>query len=382
MLFCSQNHPLLLAGEVPEGCEVVLTRRATAPAGPAVPRSTPPSAGASLLKRAVRGMVPMTAKLAAGTVQDILHCRNLFAGRQLPLLHVNDAGCEPAPVGARMLGVPVVTGTLHALPAYDRGAMPWPRHLLEIVSMQCMDVAIAVSEYTKRAWVDCAHVDPDRVRVIYNGIAALAFRPRRPAGEVREGIGVPAGCPIIGMTARLHPMKGHAYLLRAIPVVIRAVPEVHFVLAGDGELRLELEQAVQRAGLAEQVHILGHRTDVADLTQLYDVAVLPSVSLECLPYTLMEAMALAKPVVATRFSGIPEVVEDGVTGTLVLCRDAKALAAAIIDLLRHPDKARAFGEAGRRRVEEKFTQKRMLDETFALFAELIERKKGRRRRYA
>ena len=116
--------------------------------------------------------------------------------------------------------------------------------------------------------------------------------------------------------------------------------------------------------------------------QVFDVAVLPSVAGECLPYVLMEAMALRKPVVATRFSGIPEEVEDGVTGTLVPLRAPKALAEAVIELLRNPDKARAFGEAGRRRVEERFTQKRMLEETFALFDELIARKSSRQRRAA
>ena len=109
------------------------------------------------------------------------------------------------------------------------------------------------------------------------------------------------------------------------------------------------------------------------MTQLYDVAVLPSVAGECLPYVLMEAMALRKPVVATRFWGIPEEVEDGVTGTLVPLGRPKALAEAVIELLRNPDKARAFGEAGRRRVEVKFTQERMLDETFALYEELLGR---------
>jgi glycosyltransferase involved in cell wall biosynthesis len=140
-----------------------------------------------------------------------------------------------------------------------------------------------------------------------------------------------------------------------------------------------LEQQARDLHVADRVHFMGFRADVADLTQLYDVAVLPSLS-EALGYVLLEAMALRKPVVASRIDGIPEVVEDGVTGTLGPCKDPKALAEAIIDLLKNPGKARAFGDAGRRRVEEKFTQKRMMDETFALFDELLRRKNGRKER--
>ena len=378
-LFCREDHPLLRAGEVPAVCEVVLSQRGGVPEGHAPTTSAPSATGAeaktSSVRRLMRRAVPATAKLAAGMLQEARRFRKLFAGRQLPLLHFNDTGCEAAPLGARMAGVPVLTGTLHALPGYDRPGMAWPRRFLEHASIRCLDVAIGVSEYTKWEWVRRTHVDPDRIRVIHNGIEVAAFVPRRPAAAVRAEIGIPAGCPIIGMTARLHPMKGHVYLLRAMPAVVRAVPDVHLVLAGAGELRRPLEETAAQAGFAERVHFLGHRTDVADVTQIYDVAVLPSVTLECLPYTLMEAMALRKPVVASRFSGIPEVVADGVTGTLVPPRDPKALAVAIVDLLRDPDKARAFGEAGRRRVEEKFTLKRMLDETFALYEELLGRAK-------
>jgi glycosyltransferase involved in cell wall biosynthesis len=130
----------------------------------------------------------------------------------------------------------------------------------------------------------------------------------------------------------------------------------------------------EELGIGGRVHFLGYRTDVADVTQVYDVAVLPSVAGEGLPHAVLEAMALRKPMVASRFSGIPEEVEEGVTGTLVPRGDVKGLAGAIIDLLTNPEKARAFGEAGRRRVEEKFALKRMLDETFALYEELLCRK--------
>jgi glycosyltransferase involved in cell wall biosynthesis len=325
-------------------------------------------------------MAPASLKLLAGTVLEVLHMAALFRRHSVDLLHFNDTGCQPALLAAKLAGTPWVIGTLHSLPRYTPESMDPAHRYIEWVSMRSLDVAIAVSKFTKEAWVRRIRVNPNRIRVIYNGINVAAFRPCNPAEELRVETGVPPRCPVIGVTARLYPLKGHRYLLDAMPQVLSAVPRAHLVVTGDGVLRAALEQQARALRIADRVHFLGFRADVADVTQLYDVAVLPSVSLECLPYALMEAMALRKPVVASRFSGIPEVVDDGVTGTLVPRRDPKALAEAIIDLLKNPDKARAFGEAGRRRVEEKFTQERMLNETFALYDELV-RCRNRRQRH-
>ena len=320
-----------------------------------------------------RHLVPARLKLTFGTARRVLALVGQFSNPRVSLLHLNETGCEPAPIAARLAGVPIIVGTLHALPGYDPDKTDLAHRLIEHTSMRCMDVAIAVSQFTKRAWVERVRIHPDRVRVIYNGIDLDKFAPQHSPAEVRLEIGVPPNVPVIGVTARLHPLKGHKYLLRAMPQILRTVPEAHLILAGGGELRTALENMCIRLGMTERVYFLGHREDVPDITTVYDIAVLPSLS-ECLPYAPIEAMVLQKPVVASDLAGIPEVVDDGVTGTLVSPRDSRALADAIVDLLTHPEKARAFGKAGRRRVEEKFTLDRMLDETFALYDELLARK--------
>jgi glycosyltransferase involved in cell wall biosynthesis len=368
MLFCPPGYRMLREGMLPPGCSAVTDGDAEGPARPPAPDRAPASGGA---RGTAVGLVPRPVRLGLGIGREVARLRRLFRRNPVDVLHFNDTGCEPGPVAARLAGVPVIVGTLHALPGAD--VQDAVRRGLEHVSVRSMDAAIAVSEYTRRAWVERVRVRPERLPVIYNGIDLEAFRPRRGVEEVRREVGLPSGAPVVGVTARLHPMKGHRYLLEAMPRVLAAVPDARLVLAGDGELRPVLERRARALGIAGRVHFLGHRTDVADVTQVYDVAALPSVALECLPYTLMEAMALRKPAVASRFSGIPEVVEDGVTGTLVPPRDPEALAGAVVDLLKQSQKARAFGEAGRRRVEEEFALKRMLDETFALYEELLER---------
>jgi glycosyltransferase involved in cell wall biosynthesis len=372
-LFCRRGYPL--AGD---GVNVVYLDGP--PAGGAV--SSRPAGPRREHGRAWRRAAPRSLRLLAGALGEARRMAAFFRAHPVDLLHFNDTGCEPAVLAARLAGVPAITGTLHVLPSYEPGQSDLAHRCIEQVSMRCLDAAVAVSEFTRQAWLRRTHVDPGRVRVIYNGFDMDAFQPARPQQAVRAKIGVPAGCPVVGMTARLHGMKGHVYLLRALPRVLEAVPDAHVVLAGDGGLRQALEQQARGAGIADRVHFLGHRTDVADVTQVYDLAVLPSVSLETLGYALMEAMVLRKPVVASRFSGIPEVVAEGVTGTLVPPRDPPALAAAIVDLLSDRRKARRFGEAGYRRVKEHFTMRRMLEETFALYQELLRRRRrgGRARR--
>lgn len=370
-LFCPGRYRLLEKGGLPRGCETVLLSKADAATGSPRP-DAPAGAAGGELRGLSRRAVPASLRLAAGTAQEIRRLKAAFGRRPVALLHVNDTGCEPGAVAARLAGVPVVVGALHALPGETAKESDLGHRAVEHVSMRCMDAAIAVSEFTKRAWVERVRLDPRRIRVIHNGIDIEAFRPGRSPEDVRREIGLPPDAAVVGVTARLHPMKGHRHLLEAMPALLRTVPNAHLVLAGDGPLRGELGSLAGRLGVAGRVHFLGHRTDVADVTQTYDVAVLPSVSLETLGYVLMEAMALRKPVVASRFSGIPEVVQDGVTGTLVPRGDAPALAAAIGDLLTDAGKARGFGRAGWRRVRERFSLEKMLRETFALYGELLQ----------
>ena len=373
-LFCC--HDLPLAGNVEQqGGQVVYLDGA----GPAPDRRDGPD-GPAVTGRAWRLAAPRPLRLLAGTAGEVRRMAALFHAQPVDLLHFNDTGCQPVLVAARLAGIPCTTGTLHSLPSSDAADTDAVHRGIECAAMRSLSVAIAPSEFSRRAWLRRTRVRPRRIRVIYNGVDAAAFQPAREPEEVRRELGIPAGAHVIGVTARLHPVKGHAHLLRALPRVVRAVPEAHLLLVGDGPERARLERMAAGEGLRDRVHFAGHRSDVADLTQLYDVNVLPSQS-ESLPYTLIEAMLLGKPAVASRCGGIPELVEDGVNGTLVPPGDEAALAAAITDLLTDPAKAGAYGRAGRRRAEERFTKERMVSETFALYQELLDgRRRGQRRR--
>jgi glycosyltransferase involved in cell wall biosynthesis len=209
-------------------------------------------------------------------------------------------------------------------------------------------------------------VPPDRIRVVHEGV------PDRPAGEgggrLLEELGVPPGAPVVGNVAALTGHKDHGTLLEAAARVKPRRPEARFVIVGDGELRGELAEKARALGVPDTVLFTGFRDDLDRLIPAFTVFCLSS-HMEGLGTSLLDAMAFSRPIVATAAGGIPEVVEDGVTGRVVPPRDPAALADALVDLLGDAALREAMGAAGRRRFEQQFTADRMVDQTLAVYAE-------------
>jgi glycosyltransferase involved in cell wall biosynthesis len=211
-------------------------------------------------------------------------------------------------------------------------------------------------------------VSPDRVRVVHEGVPD---RPPQPGGrEALAELGIPPECQVVGNVAALTDHKDHATLLEAAAQVLKALPETRFLLLGEGELRQRLEEKAHLLGLGERCLFAGFRQDLDRLIPSLSVFCLSS-HLEGLGTSVLDAMAFARPVVATRAGGIPEAVEDGVTGLLVPPRDPAALSQALIRVLSDAPRREAMGAAGRRRFEEHFTADRMVDRTLAAYEELL-----------
>ena len=209
-----------------------------------------------------------------------------------------------------------------------------------------------------------------RLAVIQNGVDVdeVERMERCAAGGSSGRWG--KGNPLVAIVANFFPIKGHRYLIRAIPKVVEAYPETRFVLAGDGESRPAAEALVEQLGVSDRVTFTGEIRDTLDLMRASDLVVLPSLS-EGLPITLIEAMALGRPVVATGVGGIPEVVEDGVTARVVPPRSSAALAGAMLELLDAPDRAKRLGDAAWSVAREKFSAGRMVRRTEELYLELL-----------
>ena len=206
----------------------------------------------------------------------------------------------------------------------------------------------------------------DRVRVVHEGVPD---RPGEPGGrEALRELGVPEGAPVVGNVAALTDHKDQSTLLAAAARVAGRVREAWFVIVGEGELRPRLEARARELGL-ERCVFAGFRSDLDRLIPAFTLFCLSS-QLEGLGTSVLDAMAFGVPVVATSAGGIPEAVVDGVTGRLVPPRDPDALAAALVDALENAARREAWGRAGRRRFEERFTADRMVEATLAVYAEL------------
>jgi glycosyltransferase involved in cell wall biosynthesis len=171
--------------------------------------------------------------------------------------------------------------------------------------------------------------------------------------------------PLIGTVGRLAEQKGQRTLIAAVPAVLERYPDARFVLVGDGELRGELEQLA--GGLP--VDLTGYRRDVPELLASFDVFACPS-RFEGLCVAVLEAQAAGVPVVATPVGGMRETVVPHETGTVVPVDDTAALAAAIVWVLDHRADASALAAEAKRRVSERFSERRMIDETLRLYERL------------
>ncbi len=235
------------------------------------------------------------------------------------------------------------------------------RGLVDRATASRVDAYVAVAEAVAVALVaggappECVHAIPNGVDI--DALRASGSEPLPP---------MPAGRPLIVCAARLEPVKGVEFLVRA---AVR-VPGATLAIAGDGALEGRLREIAVALGMAGRVAFLGRVSPIAPLLAAADVVVLPSLS-EGMPLVALEAMALGRPVVATCVGGIPEVVEDGVTGILVEPRDPQALASAILRLVARPQLARALGEAGEAHVRARYTIACMTDAYVSLIASLV-----------
>jgi glycosyltransferase involved in cell wall biosynthesis len=223
-----------------------------------------------------------------------------------------------------------------------------------------------VAEAQRQYLVDELGYPVDQIRIIHNGVDPAQFDVNTDRGVLAE-LGFADRDPVVGILAALRPEKDHATLLQAARAVIDEMPRARFLVIGDGPTRPQLEALCTELRITPNVHFAGARGDVARLLCAIDVFALSSTT-ECFPIAVLEAMACARPAVCTAVGGIPEIINDGETGYLVLPKDPQQLAARLVSLLSDPQTARRMGRAARDRVEAEFD----LDRSVAAAQQAIE----------
>jgi glycosyltransferase involved in cell wall biosynthesis len=213
-------------------------------------------------------------------------------------------------------------------------------------------------------------ISPARVTCIATGVDLARFHPGIE-GTLHRELGVAPEVALVGMISVLRSWKGHATFLDAAARLLgENRRRVHFIIAGDGPAREEWTAKIAQAPWKGNVTLLGHRADVPNLLASLDVLVLPSYAHEGIPQIILQAQAMSCAVVATTIGGIPEVVEDGVTGLLVPPRDAEALAGKIRALLDDPSLDAHLGQNARAHIEKSYSLDAMGERLLALYETL------------
>jgi glycosyltransferase involved in cell wall biosynthesis len=210
---------------------------------------------------------------------------------------------------------------------------------------------------------------PHKTAVVHEGVD-LERIARLPAANVHAAFYLPTRAPIVGNVASLIAQKGHHHLIDAAAEVVRQVPDTRLVIAGDGDRRDALEEQIRHTHLERHVFLAGFRADALELTKGFDVLAVSSVS-EGMCSSLLDAMAAGKPAVATAVGGIPETIDDGVTGFLVPPRDHHAMAERLITLLEDEVLRGRMGAAALERARRCFAVDVMVNATLGVYHQLF-----------
>jgi len=247
----------------------------------------------------------------------------------------------------------------------------WRRLWSYRLAIRFCDQVVSVSKATAKFLTEKRGVAQEKITVIPYGVDLRPFSGGDGI-ENREKMGLTKKHKVIGMVGRLHPQKGHVYLIDAAEKIVRKHPNVKFVIVGDGELRSDLEKRVEEKQLSNYFLFTGFRSDVPEMMKTFDIFTLPSLY-EGLPNVILEAMAAAKPVVATYVDGSKEIVVDGETGILIPPRDVESLKNALCEFLESPEKIRTFGQNGRKRIENHYSLKRQVKSFEGLYEAYYQR---------
>jgi glycosyltransferase involved in cell wall biosynthesis len=227
-----------------------------------------------------------------------------------------------------------------------------------------VDMFIAASDAIRRI-LEHDGIPLSRIRVVHDGIDVAKIQ-RLPAVDIHAEYWLPHGAPVLANVGALVGHKGHKHLIEAIPHVVREVPDARLVIFGEGELRPQLERQIKELHMEKHAMLVGFRRDVLQLVKSADLFVMSSIT-EGLGSTVLDAMAMKLAVVGTQAGGIPEAVEHGETGLLVPPGDARALAGAIVRLLKDSRLRERMGESGLRRVQQHFGVSLLLSATLAAY---------------
>lgn len=267
-------------------------------------------------------------------------------------------------IAARLSGVPRFFSTAHN---DDKFRRRWPIRWFQRWLWRQVTAGIAISELLRRFLIDVELAPPERVHTVHYGLDPQSLTVDRDARlKLSHEIGFHPNAPVAGSICRLTEQKGLTYAIRAFWQIAEQAQGAQYIIIGDGPLRQSLQQEAEGFGLGKRIHFLGWRANAGSLIGAFDTLLMPSLW-EGFGLVALEAMAARRPIIASRVSALPEIVDNGVTGFLAEPANPSALAECLLQIFHDPALARNLGENGRRRLETDFSVDRMIAGTLKVY---------------
>jgi sugar transferase (PEP-CTERM/EpsH1 system associated) len=321
------------------------------------------------------GKLLSVGKIKTGLQFPLFDLVNLMRAYQPHIVHSRNWGAIESIPAARLARVPVAIHSEHGYELEMLAGLPMRRRIFRRAAYQMADAVFAVTRELRDYHARQSWVAPERIRVIYNGVDTVRFSARPDMrARLRKRLCLPENRFVVGTVARMVPIKDHPTLLRATALLLTRGLDAHALLVGSGpELQNNQQLVSASSELKGRVTFVGDSDEVPELLNAMYAFVLTSIS-EGMSNTLLEAMAMSLPVIATRVGGNTEVVEDDRSGWLFVPRDVEALASRLALLASREDLRRQYGAAARQRVVERFSLDGMLRDYSGLYSELAARR--------
>jgi len=289
--------------------------------------------------------------------------RDILRRERVHILHShNTQAFLDGLVGAKLAHTPVFVHTDHVREFPDR-----IRYMAaEKMASYFVDEIVGVSQHVRQDLIEYERISPDKISIIHNGTDFSPCKNSAVIHAVKEEFNIRPEERVVGCVARLRPQKGYELFMRTAARILKEMANVKFLIVGDGEEYEKVANLCNELGIRGKVRLAGARADVERILPVFDVFLLTS-HYEGMPVCLLESMASGVPVVATAVGGVPEVIQDGVSGCLVQSRDPDGIARVVVGLLRDDDLRKRMGEAASHAYQVNFTVTRMVAQYTALY---------------
>lgn len=321
-------------------------------------------------------LIPLNLKRRANP-KTLFRLVKIIKENKIDIIHSQGARTDfYSRLAARLLKSKVRVVSTIAMPVkgYDVGVFRKGVYcFFDRFSERYVDRFIVISEALKKALIDNHKIPSQKIIKIYNGIELKEYRPDDSDYsfmKIRKEYGIDKDKFLIGAIGRIVWQKGFEYLIDAVPRVTKQIAEAKYLIVGEGPLKDSLRAKSRKLDIEDKIIFAGFKSNIKEILSSIDILVIPSVR-EGFPMITLEAMAMAKPIIASDIDGIREQIDHNKDGLLIPPEDPGAMAEAIISLLDNKEKAKELGLSAKKKVEEKFSVEEMVKKTKAVYEELL-----------